>query len=125
MNKTNEYYWHSPSEYFNHYFYRKRIEEAKEPFKLEILESILSKDSSSTISIYHIGKEWWDLCAGPHVESTGKLPSNAIEVQNIAGAYWRGDETKPMLQVNFLYKMMTCHLNNLLLLESVWNSMGE
>jgi threonyl-tRNA synthetase len=78
--------------------YRKRINDVKEPFKMEILDSILARNESSTISLYHIGKEWWDLCAGPHLESTGKIPSNAVELQSIAGAYWRGDETKPQLQ---------------------------
>lgn len=46
----------------------------------------------------HEGNEWWDLCAGPHVESTGKMNKNAIELESVAGAYWRGDESKPMLQ---------------------------
>ncbi|KAK1306325.1 hypothetical protein QJS10_CPA10g01878 [Acorus calamus] len=45
-----------------------------------------------------IGNEWWDLCAGPHVESTGKLNKKAIELESVAGAYWRGDESKPMLR---------------------------
>ncbi len=66
-----------------------------EPFKEEILDSI----KTEPITIYHIGDKWWDLCAGPHVESTGKVPANAFQLQSIAGAYWRGDETKPMLQV--------------------------
>lgn len=44
------------------------------------------------------GDEWWDLCAGPHVESTGALPKKAIELESVAGAYWRGDEKRPMLQ---------------------------
>jgi len=73
---------------------RKRIEAINEPYKLEILDSI----KTEPITIYHIGDEWWDLCAGPHVESTGKLPRNAIELQTIAGAYWRGDEKREMLQ---------------------------
>jgi threonyl-tRNA synthetase len=50
------------------------------------------------ISIYHIGTEWWDLCAGPHVESTGQLPKKAIALDNVAGAYWCGDENREMLQ---------------------------
>lgn len=71
-----------------------RIEEIGEPFKLEILDSI----KTDPITIYHIGDEWWDLCAGPHVDSTGKLPKKAIALQSVAGAYWRGDETREMLQ---------------------------
>ena len=73
---------------------RRRIEEINEPFKLEILDSI----QTEPITIYKIGEEWWDLCAGPHVESTGKLPKKAIQLQSVAGAYWRGDENREMLQ---------------------------
>ncbi|KAL5155474.1 Threonine--tRNA ligase, chloroplastic/mitochondrial 2 [Glycine soja] len=82
----------------------RRISALNEPYKLEILESI--KDDP--ITIYHIGKdmlresaagdEWWDLCAGPHVDSTGHINKKAVELESIAGAYWRGDERKPMLQ---------------------------
>lgn len=57
-------------------------------------------------SVFHLtldsffleGDEWWDLCAGPHVESTGNINKSAVELESIAGAYWRGDEKKPMLQ---------------------------
>ena len=70
---------------------RERIEGQNEPFKLELLDSI----KTEPITIYHIGDEWWDLCAGPHVESTGKLPKKAIQLQSVAGAYWRGDEKSP------------------------------
>lgn len=42
--------------------------------------------------------DWWDLCAGPHVESTGKINPAAISLDSVAGAYWRGDETKAQLQ---------------------------
>ena len=73
---------------------KRRIEEIGEPFKLEILDSI----KTEPITIYKIGEEWWDLCAGPHVESTGQLPKKAIQLQSVAGAYWRGDEQREMLQ---------------------------
>lgn len=73
---------------------KRRIQEMGEPFKLEILDSI----KTEPITIYHIGEEWWDLCAGPHVESTGQLPKKAIALQSVAGAYWRGDENREMLQ---------------------------
>lgn len=72
-----------------------RIRATNENFKEEILDSI----KTEPITIYHIGDKWWDLCAGPHVESTGKVPAGGLQLQSIAGAYWRGDETKPMLQV--------------------------
>ncbi|XP_042474467.1 threonine--tRNA ligase, chloroplastic/mitochondrial 2-like [Zingiber officinale] len=71
-----------------------RIMALNEPYKLEILESI----KEEPITIYHIGNEWWDLCAGPHVDSTGHIDKMAIELESVAGAYWRGDENKPMLQ---------------------------
>ena len=44
------------------------------------------------------GEEWWDLCAGPHLERTGQLNRRAIELEFVAGAYWRGDEKNQMLQ---------------------------
>ena len=71
----------------------RRIKEINEPFKMEILEGL-----QEPITIYHIGDEWWDLCAGPHVESTAKIPKKAVALQSVAGAYWRGDENREMLQ---------------------------
>ena len=44
------------------------------------------------------GDECWDLCAGPHVESTGKINQKAVDLESVAGAYWRGDEKNKMLQ---------------------------
>ncbi|NJM71084.1 MAG: threonine--tRNA ligase [Scytonema sp. RU_4_4] len=72
----------------------RRIKEIKEPYKLEILSDI----KEEPITIYHLGDEWWDLCAGPHVENTGELNPKAIDLESVAGAYWRGDETKAQLQ---------------------------
>jgi len=71
----------------------RRIKEIHEPYKLEILAGI-----EEPITIYHLGAEWWDLCAGPHVENTSDLNPKAIELESVAGAYWRGDETKAQLQ---------------------------
>ncbi|KAJ0052556.1 hypothetical protein Pint_01890 [Pistacia integerrima] len=73
---------------------QRRILAINEPYKMEILESI----KEDPITIYHIGDEWWDLCAGPHVETTGQINKKAVELESVAGAYWRGDEKKPMLQ---------------------------
>merc|ERR1719201_2587758 len=75
----------------------RRIREQDEPYKLEILNRI----KSEKITIWHTSKNqdgWWDLCAGPHVEHTGSLPSDAIALESIAGAYFFGDENGPMLQ---------------------------
>ena len=65
---------------------------ADEPLKLEIINEIPEDEAIST---YRHG-EFEDLCAGPHVESTGKIP--AFKLLSVAGAYWRGDEKRPMLQ---------------------------
>lgn len=71
-----------------------RIEAIKEPYKLEILGDI----KQEPITIYHLGDQWWDLCAGPHVENTSEINPKAIELESVAGAYWRGDEKKAQLQ---------------------------
>jgi threonyl-tRNA synthetase len=71
-----------------------RIEAIKEPYKLEILADI----KQEPITIYHLGDQWWDLCAGPHVENTSEINPKAIELESVAGAYWRGDEKKAQLQ---------------------------
>ncbi|MEG4571387.1 threonine--tRNA ligase [Microcoleus sp. N3A4] len=71
----------------------RRIKEINEPYKLEILEGLIEP-----ITLYHLGDEWWDLCAGPHLDNTSELNARAIELESLAGAYWRGDETKAQLQ---------------------------
>jgi threonyl-tRNA synthetase len=71
----------------------RRIKEINEPYKLEILEGL-----EDPITIYHLGDDWWDLCAGPHLESTSELNPKALELESVAGAYWRGDATKAQLQ---------------------------
>ncbi|OBQ13785.1 threonine--tRNA ligase [Anabaena sp. AL09] len=71
-----------------------RIEAINEPYKLEILGDI----KQEPITIYHLGEQWWDLCAGPHLENTSEINPKAIELESVAGAYWRGDENKAQLQ---------------------------
>ncbi len=65
---------------------------SQQPFKLEILEEI---DGNEIVSIYSHGA-FVDLCRGPHVNSTGEI--KAFKLLSVAGAYWRGDEHRPMLQ---------------------------
>ncbi|MEL7502191.1 MAG: threonine--tRNA ligase [Cyanobacteria bacterium J06554_6] len=72
---------------------KRRIEDLGEPYKLEILEGL-----EEPITIYHLGEDWWDLCAGPHVSNTKDLNPKAFALESVAGAYWRGDETKAQLQ---------------------------
>jgi threonyl-tRNA synthetase len=72
---------------------KQRIEAIGEPYKLEILGSI-----QEPITLYHLGDRWWDLCAGPHVENTAELNPKAIDLETVAGAYWRGDANNAQLQ---------------------------
>ena len=65
---------------------------AEQPYKIEIIDSI---PDAETLSIYrHNG--FVDLCQGPHVDQTGDIA--AVKLLSVAGAYWRGDENRPMLQ---------------------------
>ena len=70
-----------------------KIRAQNEPYKLEILEGL-----QEPITLYTLGDQWWDLCAGPHVANTSELNPKAFELESVAGAYWRGDETKAQLQ---------------------------
>ncbi|WP_207587418.1 threonine--tRNA ligase [Halomontanus rarus] len=64
---------------------------ADEPYKLELLEELA--EEGQQVTFYSQG-EWEDLCAGPHVESTGEI--GVVKLLEIAGAYWRGDEENTM-----------------------------
>jgi len=64
---------------------------AGQPYKLELIDEL----PDDTVTIYRQG-DFTDLCRGPHVQSTGEI--GAFKLLNIAGAYWRGDERRPMLQ---------------------------
>lgn len=65
-----------------------------EKFKVEIIQDLAAKGEAN-LSIYHQGP-WFDLCRGPHVQSTGQIKS--FKILAVAGAYWRGDQNNPMLQ---------------------------
>ncbi|GHV21521.1 threonine--tRNA ligase [Spirochaetia bacterium] len=71
---------------------------AGEKFKLELIEEL---PSDTVITLYEQkgadGYVWADLCRGPHVANTREINSAAFKLMNIAGAYWRGDETREML----------------------------
>jgi threonyl-tRNA synthetase len=71
---------------------KKVFKDKGENFKVELVESI---PADQELKIYKQG-EWFDLCRGPHMPSTGKI-GTAFKLMKVAGAYWRGDATKPML----------------------------
>jgi len=65
-----------------------------EPYKVELITDL---PEDAEISFYKQG-EFTDLCAGPHLSHTGRLKANSIKLQNVTGAYWRGDSKNKMLQ---------------------------
>lgn len=75
------------------------VEEAKSlfadnPYKIELIEDI-EAEGADDVTVYHLGG-FADLCRGPHLPSAGRL--KAVKLTSVAGAYWRGDEHRPMLQ---------------------------
>ena len=79
---------------------------ADQPYKLELIDGILSAgtdeygeplEEAPKLSIYENGP-FVDLCRGPHVDNTREINPDAIKLLKVAGAYWRGDERRPMLQ---------------------------
>jgi threonyl-tRNA synthetase len=71
---------------------RDLFEKKGEAFKVELVDAI---PSGEDLKVYKQG-EWFDLCRGPHMTSTGKI-GDAFKLMKVAGAYWRGDSTRPML----------------------------
>ncbi|WP_374376955.1 threonine--tRNA ligase [Tabrizicola sp.] len=71
-------------------YYRGR----KEPFKLELIDRI---PEGEDLRMYWHG-DWQDLCRGPHLQHTGQVPADAFKLTHVAGAYWLGDASRPMLQ---------------------------
>ena len=70
------------------------MEEREEPYKVELINDL---PEDAVISFYKQG-EFTDLCAGPHLDSTGRIKGNAIKLTSATGAYWRGDSNRKMLQ---------------------------
>lgn len=66
-----------------------------QPYKLELIDEL--EGAGATISTYRQGP-FEDLCRGPHVDSTGEIPAEGFTLTHVAGAYWRGDDRRPMLQ---------------------------
>ena len=72
----------------------KFMEEREEPYKVELINDL---PEDAPISFYRQG-DFVDLCAGPHLDSTGRVKGNAIKLTSVTGAYWRGDSSRKMLQ---------------------------
>ncbi|MGM9615430.1 MAG: threonine--tRNA ligase, partial [Oscillospiraceae bacterium] len=70
------------------------MQERNEPYKVELIQDL---PEDAVISFYTQG-EFVDLCAGPHLDSTGRVKGNAIKLTAVNGAYWRGDSNRKMLQ---------------------------
>lgn len=70
------------------------MEEKEEPYKVELINDL---PEDAVISFYKQG-DFTDLCAGPHLDSTGRIKGNAIKLTSATGAYWRGDSNRKMLQ---------------------------
>ena len=70
------------------------MEEKNEPYKVELIQDL---PQDAVISFYTQG-EFTDLCAGPHLDSTGRIKGNAFKLTQCCGAYWRGDSNRKMLQ---------------------------
>ncbi len=73
-----------------------RIDEMKEPYKREYAQELLEKKALTSLSFYRNGT-FLDMCEGPHVESTRKIPTDCFKLRSIAGAYWRGDSRNAMM----------------------------
>ncbi len=65
------------------------------PYKIELIDGIKTKGEN--VTLYYTGKDFYDLCEGPHVENTKEISVDSFKLSHLAGAYWRGDEKNAML----------------------------
>src|SRR4051812_21860157 len=72
------------------------LEEQDQPYKLEYASELAARDDLEELGFYR-SDGFVDLCRGPHVERTGKLPADAFKLRSVAGAYWRGDADNVMM----------------------------
>ncbi len=73
-----------------------QLKKQDQPYKIEMAEELMATGEKD-LGVYTNGS-FSDMCQGPHVESTSKLPADSFRLDFLAGAYWRGDENNPMLQ---------------------------
>ena len=72
----------------------KHYEDNNEPYKVELIDAI---PGDEPLRMYWHGA-WQDMCRGPHLQHTGQVPGDSWKLMSVAGAYWRGDSDRPMLQ---------------------------
>jgi threonyl-tRNA synthetase len=75
---------------------QKDFKKLKQDYKVELIKD-LEKEGEKKVSVYKTG-HFVDLCAGPHLDSTGEIPADAMKLTKISGAYWKGSEKNKMLQ---------------------------
>ena len=73
-----------------------RLKEMDEPYKEAYATELVEKNSLESLTFFRNGS-FLDMCEGPHVESTKKIPRDAFKIRSIAGAYWRGDSKNVMM----------------------------
>jgi threonyl-tRNA synthetase len=88
---------------------------AKNKYKTEIINEL---PDGEPITLYYTGDDFFDLCRGPHVESSKNLQNYAFKIHSVNGAYWRGNEKNKMLQRVYVYafadkKQLSDHINML------------
>ena len=74
------------------------------PYKTELINEL---PDGEEISIYYLGEDFYDLCRGPHVQSTRNLQNMGYKIKAVNGAYWRGSEKNKMLQRVYVYAFKT------------------
>lgn len=73
---------------------------ANQPYKLELIDGI---EDDKELTVYYTGDDFYDLCRGPHVANSKQLLNYGFKIKAISGAYWKGDEKRPMLQRIYVY----------------------
>jgi len=72
------------------------FQQANQPYKVELIKDLI-QEGKQEVMVYKSGS-FVDLCSGPHLQSTGEIPSEAFKLTHFSGAYWKGDEKRPQLQ---------------------------
>jgi len=93
-----------------------RLDDMNEPYKREYAEELFKKQNLKTLSFYRNGP-FLDMCEGPHVENSKKIPRDAFKIRNVAGAYWRGNSDNIMMTRIYVWafeskELLETHVQN-------------